>query len=84
MKNETDRKEEIRMDITDSINSKFAQRKKLEQEWGQVWDTEQLTEDFKVISFLAPYVFVERKADQKQGTMLFQHFPRYYFSFEVS
>jgi hypothetical protein len=47
----------------------------------QTWDTTQLQEDFTVTSFLAPYVFVIRKADGKRGTLRFQHHPRLYFDF---
>ena len=56
-------------------------REALEQTKGQVWDTSQLTQDFEVIGFLAPFVAVRRKSDGCQGTLSFQHNPRLYFDF---
>jgi hypothetical protein len=47
----------------------------------QRWDTEQLKNDFTVNSFLAPFVFVTRKADGKKGSLEFTHSPRWYFNF---
>lgn len=48
----------------------------------QRWDTEQLKNEFTVTSFLAPFVFVTRKADGVNGTMEFTHSPRWYFNFK--
>ena len=44
------------------INAEPGSREALEAEYGQVWDTEQLDQDFEVIGFLAPFVVVRRKA----------------------
>ena len=46
------------------------------------WNTTELQEDFKVISFFAPYVFVERKSDGKKGSLEFTHMPRKYFNWK--
>lgn len=48
----------------------------------QVWDTKQLQAEFEVISFMAPFVMVRRRADQVKGTLMFAHQPRYYFGWE--
>ena len=56
-------------------------RESLEAEHGQVWDTNQLSADFSVTGFLAPYVVVKRKADGVVGSMKFTHSPRFYFNF---
>jgi hypothetical protein len=45
------------------------------------WSTSQLTEEFDVIGFLAPFVMVRRKSDGVKGTMTFRHSPRVYFDF---
>jgi hypothetical protein len=63
------------------INAAVAQRKELEQQHGQVFDTAELTEHFDVIGFAAPYVIVQRKADGVRGTLEFQHNPRFYYGF---
>ena len=49
---------------------------------GQVWDTQELERDFEVIGFLAPFVGVRRRSDGVVGSLLFQHWPRFYFRFE--
>ena len=64
------------------INAEPGSREALEAQYGQVWDTRQLTQDFDVIGFLAPLVVVRRKADGLKGSLEFQHGPpRLYFSF---
>lgn len=45
------------------------------------WTTEQLRDEFEVLSFLAPFVFVTRKSDGVRGTLRFTHYPRVYFDF---
>jgi hypothetical protein len=73
--------EYMRMMLTREINSKQSEREALEDEYGKVWDAKELQEDFKVIGFLAPFVRVVRKSDDKGGFLMFQHSPRFYFSF---
>ena len=57
------------------------EKEELERKYGQLWNTKELQEEFEVISFWAPTVTVIRKLDNQRGTMEFQHFPRYYYSF---
>lgn len=54
----------------------------LENHYGQVWDTSQLQQDFEVIGFMSPFVVVRRRSDGVQGSLCFQHRPRYYFQFQ--
>lgn len=63
------------------INLVPGSREALEAEYGQVWDTQQLGQEFEVIGFMAPFVVVRRKADGKKGSLEFQHNPRFYFNF---
>jgi len=74
--------ENIRRKMVQEINSNPNDREKLEQKHGQVWDTQELTRDFNVKGFMAPFVIVQRKSDGATGSMMFQHYPRYYFNFE--
>jgi len=60
-----------------------ADRETLEQEFGQVWDTDDLRRDFEVLGFLAPCVSVRRRVDQVMGTLMFQHQPRLYYAFKI-
>ena len=64
------------------INAEPGSREALEAQYGQVWDTQQLAQDFEVIGFLAPLVVVRRKTDGMKGSLEFQHGPpRLYFNF---
>ena len=75
--------EEIRRNMVAEINAEPGSREALEAEHGQVWNTEELQKDFAVRGFMAPSVVVKRKSDQKDGTLKFQHVPRFYFSWKV-
>jgi hypothetical protein len=74
--------EAIRRERLAEINAEPNSREALEAEYGQVWDTQQLRQDFEVIGFLAPLVVVRRKADGAKGSLEFQSAPRYFFNFE--
>jgi hypothetical protein len=58
-----------------------AERRRLEALCGQIWDTEELAQEFEVLGFLAPYVVVKRRSDGRRGSLEFQHWPRFYFNF---
>jgi hypothetical protein len=48
---------------------------------GPVWTTEEMTREFDVQGFMAPFVVVRRKSDGLRGTLTFTHSPRFYFDF---
>jgi hypothetical protein len=73
--------ETVRRERLAEINAEPGSRKALEQEYGQVWNTQELAEEFEVIGFMAPLVVVRRKTDGMKGSLEFQHMPRFYFSF---
>ena len=77
----SDPTETIRRERLAEINAVPGSREALEALHGQVWDTQQLGQDFTVIVVLAPYVVVRRKSDGLKGSMEFQHQPRIYFNF---
>ena len=77
----TDPTENIRRALVAEINQDPGSREALEAKHGQVWDTAEMTEEFSVVSFLAPLVIVVRLADRTRGTLYFQHWPRFYFNF---
>jgi len=77
-----DATEAIRRVQQAAINAQRADRERLEAQHGQVWDTNQLADDFDVIGFGAPLVVVVRKQDRVTGSLYFQHMPRFYFGFE--
>jgi len=76
-----DTTEEIRRAMQAEINAAAAERAALEAKHGKIWNTQELQEDFSVLGFAAPLVIVRRKSDGIKGSLLFQHSPRYYFSF---
>jgi len=43
--------------------------------------TEQMQEKYEVIAFAAPLVIVKRKSDNVEGTLQFDHRPRFYYDF---
>ena len=71
-----------RREMAESINALATNRANLEEMHGQVWDTTQLQEDFRVEGFAAPFVIVSRKSDNVSGSLMFQHYPRFYYSFD--
>lgn len=65
------------------INTEPGSREALEAAYGKVWDTQQLTDDFNVIGFLAPLVVVRRRTDDVKGSLEFQGNPRFYFNWQA-
>jgi hypothetical protein len=55
----------------------------LAAETGPTWTADELTRDFEVISFAAPYVVVRRRSDGAVGNPEFTHFPRVYFGWRA-
>lgn len=53
-----------------------------QEEEGQTWTTQELTRDFEVIGFAAPFVVVRRRSDGVTGSLEFTHSPRVYFGFK--
>jgi hypothetical protein len=78
----TDPTEAIRREMVAEINAEPGSRAALEAKHGQVWDTDQLRNQFEVIGFMAPLVGVRRRSDGVKGSLMFQHNPRFYFEFQ--
>ena len=78
----TDPTEGVRRELQASINANAAERAALEEQHGQVWSTGELSKDFTVQAFMAPLVVVTRKEDGVEGTLFFQHNPRFYFGWQ--
>ena len=76
-----DETEDIRRELVKETNSVPGSREILEQKHGKVWDTKELSQEFEVLGFGAPFVVVKRKSDDKMGSLMFQHNPRFYFNF---
>lgn len=74
--------DDTRRQLHAAINRNPKPRELLAAVYGDVWDTAQLVQTFEVHGYMAPFVAVTRRADNAKGSMLFQHAPRYYFSFD--
>jgi hypothetical protein len=74
--------EDARRALQAQTNLEATERASLEERHGQVWDTSQLREDFKVHSFAAPFAVCTRLSTGEKGSLMFQHSPRFYFCFE--
>lgn len=77
----SDATEDARRKRLEQLNTEPGSRESLESIHGQVWDTSELQRDFTVIGFLAPFVHVRRRDSQEEGSLEFQHEPRFYFNF---
>lgn len=77
-----DETESYRRKMIKDINAVASPRKLLEIEHGQVWDTTEMTKDFKAEGFMAPFVVVTRRSDGVKGSLTFQDHPRFYFDFK--
>jgi len=81
----SDPTEGIRRAAVAAINSRVEsddevkERARLEAIHGQVWNTQEMSQEFEAIGFMAPFVVVRRKADNVKGSLAFQHWPRFYF-----
>ena len=73
--------ENIRRALVAEINHAPGSREALEAKHGQVWDTGEMTTDFSVSHFAAPFILVTRRSDRATGSLTFQHRPRFYFDF---
>ena len=76
-----DATETIRRKRLAEINIERTGREALTERHGRVWNTSELTADFEVMGFMAPYVVVQRKADGRKGSLEFKHSPRLYFNY---
>ena len=74
--------EPIRRQRLAEINYQPGSREALEAQYGQVWTTQELGQDFEVLGFMAPLVVVKRKSDGQKGSLEFQHNPRLYFNWQ--
>lgn len=72
----------LREKLVLEINSNPKNRENMEDVYGEIWDTKELSRDFEVFQFLSPFVLVRNKDTSEVGTIMFQHKPRFYFSWK--
>lgn len=78
-------KNEDHMDVTETARRQMIDAGVPEAECAKAekrYTTAELQAEFTVLGFMAPLVVVSRKSDNKRGTMMFTHDPRFYYNFE--
>jgi len=74
--------DESRRVLADIIESEKMDRAALEARYGEVWDPAAWVAEFELLGFQGSVVVVRRKSDNRVGSLLYQHLPRFYFWFE--
>lgn len=64
-------------------DNKDSERKRLESIYGTVWDAKELSNQFEILGFMAPFVVVKNRTTGEKGSLMFQHSPRFYFNFKA-
>lgn len=68
-------------ELNQGLDPQAAQRRaELEAQYGKVWTTKEMAEEFEGIGFAAPFIVVKRKSDGQKGSLEFTHMPRFYFN----
>ena len=72
------------INVEASEETKDQTRQRLEETYGKdnVWNTDEIWQDFSIEGFMAPFVVATRKADGVRGSLEFLHEPRYYYDFQ--
>jgi hypothetical protein len=82
----TDPTEGIRRELVHAINTQTesndpdSERERLQEIHGEVWSTEEVSQVFEIEGFMAPFVVATHRELGIKGTLMFQHSPRFYFS----
>lgn len=71
---------ELRM-LREVMNRTPCSREELLAVVAEVYNREQVEERYEVLGFRAPFAMVRERSTGQMGTMLFQHEPRFYFSY---
>jgi len=51
----------------------------IQDEGGECWTTDEVTAEFEILGFMAPFVTAVRRATKEKGTLAFIHRPRIYY-----
>jgi len=78
--------EGFRRELVHAINTQTesndpdSERERLQEIHGEVWSTEEVSQVFEIEGFMAPFVVARHRELGIMGTLMFQHSPRFYFS----
>lgn len=59
-------------------------KQSLAEQYGEVWSTDEMLALFEVLGFSYGVVVVQRRSDGIEGTLAFDHSPRFYYNFVAS
>ena len=79
----SDQTESLRRQRLVELNEGDTNRAKLQEQYGKVWSTDEMTGEFDALGFMAPYIVVRRKSDGVRGSLELRHSPRFYFNFQA-
>jgi hypothetical protein len=54
----------------------------IQEEGGECWTTEEVTVEFDILGFMAPFCTAVRVATGEKGTLAFVHRPRIYYGWQ--
>lgn len=58
-------------------------RRRLEKQYGQVWNSNEMHQEFEILKITGSGFVVERRADGKRGSMDYLPSPLFYFDFQA-
>jgi len=79
----SDQTESLRRQRLVELNEGDTNRAKLQEQYGNVWSTDEMTGEFDALGFMSPYIVVRRKSDGVRGSLAFRPSPRFYFNFQA-
>lgn len=79
----TEETAEERAKLEAEVNATPCTLEELQRKYGQVWTVEQVEAQFEIEAFCPPLACATRRADGVRGTLVYQHCPRYYWSWEA-
>lgn len=65
------------------INKEPKSREELEEIYGEVWDPSEVGEYFEIYGFRTPFAVGRSKFTNRNGSLIFQNHPRFYFSWSA-
>ena len=54
----------------------------IQEEGGECWTTDEVTQEFEILGFLAPFCTAVRISTGEKGSLLFGHRPRIYYGWK--
>ncbi len=56
----------------------------IQEDGGECWTTEEVTQEFEILGFLAPFCTAKKRDTGEKGTLTFIHRPRIYYGWRLA